>query len=129
MHEDPLSLLIQVADTVARQRVMLEQAEFGTLSDILEEVGRAVSALNSFPGGVESLRASAETLPEAEREQFRALLEQAANDHRISGDLIELMTQRMAALQATFATQSDTATYSGAGIIGQDAGSLLSRRA
>lgn len=129
MHEDPLQLLMQVADTVARQRLMLEQAEFGTLSEILDEVARAVSAINSFPGGVDQLRAAADTLPEPEREQFRTLLEKAAFDHRVSGELIELMTQRMAALQASFATQSDTAIYSGGGIIGQDAGSLLSRRA
>jgi hypothetical protein len=129
MHEDPLPLLIQVAETVARQRSMLEQAEFAELGSMLEEVGRAVSALNAYPGGVDNLRAVAENLPQAEREQFRVLLEQAAGDHRISGELIDLMTQRMAALQASVATQSDTATYSGAGIIGQDAGSLLSRRA
>lgn len=128
MHEEPLLLLTQVAETVARQRAMLEQAEFSELGTVLEELSRAVSALNAYPGGAENLRAVAETLPDAQREQFNALLNKAAADHRVSGELIELMTQRMAAMQARQATQSDAATYSGAGVIGQDAGSLLSRR-
>lgn len=128
MHGDaPQSVLQVLADALARQRAVLEQGTFASLGSLTAEIERHFTALTAWPGGPAALRAAIAALPEAERQVLRGLLERVDADNRISGDLIRVAMQRMAAIQAFTAAGSDSGTYGGKS--GPDAGSRLSRRA
>jgi flagellar biosynthesis/type III secretory pathway chaperone len=121
-------LVNQVADAVAKLRVCLEQLDMKALEESIANAQLAIDALNAFPGGAEAVRSAINSLPEPDRDTLAQKLEEARQDQDINAELIRLAMQRNAALQAHFAQQSDSATYSQeGGVPVKDSGKLLGR--
>lgn len=121
-------LVNQVAAAVGRLRACLEQLDMKALEDSIAQAQVAVNALNAFPGGADAVLAHINSLPQNERETLVETLKQARQDQDINAELIRLAMQRNAALQAHFAQQSESATYSQeGGVPVKDSGKLLGR--
>lgn len=124
-----VSLVIeQMASAVADLRSVLEAERVDDYPAAIEAAQKALEAINAFPGGIDSLRSELDRCAEREKLRLRELIMKASVDHKINGDLIKLAMQKNAALQATVAQQSASATYSDRGQIPGVLGSLLSKK-
>ncbi len=94
----------------------------------IDAAQKALDAINAFPDGIDGLRAEIERAAERDKLRLRELIMKASVDHKVNGELIRLATQKNAALQATVAQQSASATYSERGQVPSVLGSLLSRK-
>ncbi len=125
---DPITgLLSALADTLARQRAVLEAGQLDQLGEINTVLESRYAAIGNWPGGEPALVEAIAAQPEAARASLRNLLLQVGTDNRVNGDLIRLTMNRVAAIQAFQAAGSPAGTY-GPGA-GAGAGSRLSRRA
>ena len=123
------SLVIeQMATSVAQLREVLEAERIDDYAAAIDAAQKALDAINHFPGGIDSLRAEMDRCAEREKLRLRELIMKASVDHKINGDLIKLAMQKNAALQATVAQQSASATYSERGHVPSVLGSLLSKK-
>ncbi len=123
------SLVIeQMATSVAQLREVLEAERIDDYAAAIDAAQKALDAINHFPGGIESLRAEMDRCAEREKLRLRELIMKASVDHKINGDLIRLAMQKNAALQATVAQQSASATYSDRGHVPSVLGSLRSKK-
>jgi flagellar biosynthesis/type III secretory pathway chaperone len=127
-HQPVGELVTQVSDAVSQLKHCLEQLDMKALELAIAQAQVAVDQLNAFPGGAEAVLAQINQHDSAERNTLIAKLEQARQDQDINAELIRLAMQRNAALQAHFAQQSDSATYSQeGGVPVSDPGKLLGR--
>ena len=120
-------LLSALADTLARQRAVLEAGQLDQLGEINSVLESRFAAIGHWPGGEPALAEAIGAQPEADRVALRALLLQLGTDNRVNGDLIRVTMNRVAAIQAFQAAGSPAGTY-GPGA-NAAAGSRLSRRA
>ncbi len=117
-----------MASAVADLRSVLEAERVDDYAAAIGAAQKALDAINGFPGGIDGLRSDMDRCAEPEKLRLRELIMRASIDHKINGDLIKLATQKNAALQATVAQQSASATYSDRGQIPGVLGSLLSKK-
>ena len=117
-----------MATSVAELRAVLETERIDDYPAAIDAAQKALDAINQFPGGIDSLRSEMERCAEREKLRLRELIMKAAVDHKVNGDLIKLAMQKNAALQATVAQQSASATYSDRGHVPSVLGSLLSKK-
>jgi len=121
-------LIDQVATAVRNLRTCLEQLDVPALEQAIASAQIAVDHLNAYPGGAHAMRDQINEFAEPQRQAILQTLEQARQDQEINAELIRLAMQRNAALQAHFAQQSDSATYSQEGGVPlNDPGKLLGR--
>ncbi len=123
------SLIIeQMAASVGHLRSVLEAERVDDYAQAIDAAQKALDAINAFPEGIDGLRAEIERAAERDKLRLRELIMKASVDHKVNGELIRLATQKNAALQATVAQQSASATYSERGQVPSVLGSLLSRK-
>jgi hypothetical protein len=128
MSANILSLLNELADSVARLRQSLQNPLLTELEDVLTQAQNSLDAVNAWPGGSDSLQAAIEALPESERTTANQRLQQAREDHAVNAELLQLAMQRNASLQAEAARSAENATYSSEGGFQMDSpGRLLGR--
>ena len=121
-------LLDEVVQAVSSLRQLLEQQRLTELESALVSTQMAVNKLNAYPGGVAGLRAAIDALPEELREPALDKLQRARQDYDVNAELIRLVMQRNAALQAYAAQSSAAATYSSEGGVSMvNTGSLLGK--
>jgi hypothetical protein len=107
---------------------VLEAERVDDYAQAIEAAQKALDAINAFPDGIDGLRAEIERAAERDKLRLRELIMKASVDHKVNGELIRLAAQKNAALQATVAQQSASATYSDRGQVPSVLGSLLSRK-
>ena len=112
-----------MASAVAELRAVLEAERVDDYPQAIEAAQSALDAINTFPGGIDSLRSEMDRCAEREKLRLRELIMKASVDHKI-----KLAMQKNAALQATVAQQSASATYSDRGHVPSVLGSLLSKK-
>lgn len=128
MQANVLSLLNELADSVARLRQSLQNPLLTEMEEVLSHAQASLDKVNAWPGGSDSLQAAIEQLPLSERTLAEQRLEQAREDHAVNAQLLQLAMQRNAALQAEAARSADNATYSSEGGFQMDSpGRLLGR--
>ncbi len=108
----PMAVLTQLQAAVDAFGQSLQQLRPDQLEPALFEMQQALDSLNHYSGGFEGLSRDIDGLPAAQREQARALLEQARSGHRLNSELLQLAMQRNAAMQSYVAQESASATYS-----------------
>lgn len=117
-----------MATAVAQLRTVLEAEHVDDYAGAIDAAQRALDAINAYPGGLDALRTEIDRSAEQEKLRLRELVMKASVDHKVNGELIRLAMQKNAALQATIAQQSASATYSERGQVPSVLGSLLSRK-
>lgn len=117
-----------MAAAVAQLRTVLEAERVDDYAGAIDAAQRALDAINAYPGGLDALRTEIDRSAEQEKLRLRELVMKASVDHKVNGELIRLAMQKNAALQATIAQQSASATYSERGQVPSVLGSLLSRK-
>lgn len=120
-------LLVELDAVLARQRQALESGQLDQLAALNSELENTFGRMEQWPDGVAGFVNSLQALPQEPRESALEHLAQIQLNHRISGDLIRITTQRIAALQAFHLAGSDVATYAPG--FASVTGSQLSRRA
>ncbi|MEY4083939.1 MAG: hypothetical protein RL483_1308 [Pseudomonadota bacterium] len=121
-------LIQELASAVAQLRRSLEAEQVDDYAAGIERADRALTALSNFPGGLDGLRAGLDLLPEQEKTSLRNTLLKAQQDHLVNGELIRAASLKNAALMASLAQQSESATYSARGQVANVLGNLLSRK-
>lgn len=117
-----MKILLPLAQALARQRDVLATGALDQLGAVHAELESRFEALNAWPGGVATLQQAIAALPGSDCDSVRAVLQQAAEDNRVNGDLIRHAMNRVAAMHAFRAASSDAGTYGpGADLSGQEA--------
>ncbi len=106
-----MKILLPLAQALARQREVLAAGALDRLGAVHAELESRFEALNAWPGGVATLQQAIAALPGQDFDSVRAVLQQAAEDNRVNGDLIRHSMNRVAAMQAFRAASSEAGTY------------------
>ena len=129
MNFDSLKVLLEtISIAVGGLRTTLEANDMDLMPQALEQARLALESSKGYPGGVEKLKEDIESFPEEEKQTVLRLLDQAAIDHQINGELIKLAMQRSAAMQSFIDQQAPGATYGRDGGVPGSVGGVLSRK-
>ena len=94
---------------------ILEDAHVTELETAVLRVETLNERLSNYPGGLDAIRTEINQLEEPARDQIRARLESARQQHDLNQSLIKLAIQRNVALQSYSAQTNFSATYSSDG--------------
>lgn len=120
-------LLDELSGVLTRQRSALESGQLDQLAPLNSELEATFGRMEQWAGGVAGFVAGLQALPDEARQAALSQLRHIQLNHRTSGELIRVTTQRIAALQAFHLAGSEGATYAPG--LAPVTGSQLSRRA
>ena len=126
--DDLLKFLQGIASAIESLRAALEANDMDRLPEALDSTNEALDAIQGYSGGADKLKQDIRQFEPEKTTQLLALLDEAAVNHQINGDLIRLAMQRSSAMQSFIAQQAPSATYGSDGGVPGSVGGVLSRK-